>query len=90
MISCLTAFEARAVSYLLTPQDWSLFTHIEIRIQDSVQNGGTSIVYGGEFNTHIIDALRALGYQVTILQYEDKNKMIRIDWSRVIYKGEEK
>ena len=84
MLSCLTALEARAISYLETPNDWSLFTHIEVRIIDSIQHGGTSILYGGEFNSKIIDALRALGYAVTILQYEGKNKMIRIDWSRIM------
>lgn len=84
MLSCLTALEARAIAYLTTPDDWSLFTHIEVRIIDSIQHGGTSILYGGEYNSKIIDALRALGYEVTILQYEGKNKMIRIDWSHIM------
>ena len=84
MLSCLTALEARAIAYLETPNDWSLFTHIEVRIIDSIQHGGTSILYGGEFNNKIIDALRALGYAVTILQHEGKDKMIRIDWSRIM------
>ena len=84
MLQCLTALEARAIAYLITPKDWSIYSHIEARIIDSIQNGGTSIIYAGEFNMHIIDALRALGYEVTILQYNNKNQMIRINWSNVI------
>ena len=83
MLSCLTALEARAISFLITPEDWSLYTHIEVRIIDCMQHGGTSIIYGGEFNNHVIDALRALGYEVIRLQYENKNTMLRIDWSSV-------
>lgn len=84
MLSCLTALEARAIAYLLTPEDWSIYTHIEIRIIDAIQHGGVSILYGGEFNNHVIDALRALGYEVVRLQYEGKEKMIRIDWSHIM------
>ena len=84
MFQCLTALEARAIAYLITPEDWSIFSHIEIRILDSVQHGGTSILYGSDFNLHIIDALRALGYEITILQYENKQKMLRIDWSHIM------
>ena len=84
MLNCLTALEARAIAYLVTPEDWSLYTHIEVRIKDAVQNGGTHILYGGTFNTHIIDALRALGYEVVIMQFEGKPKMIRIDWTRIM------
>ena len=84
MLSCLTALEARAISYLITPEDWSLFTHIEIRIKDSMQHGGTSILYGNKYNSSVINALRALGYEVTRLQYEGKEEMIRIDWSRIM------
>lgn len=84
MLSCLTALEARAIAYLLTPEDWSLFTHIEVRIIDSVQHGGTSILYGGKYNSSVINALRSLGYEVTRLQYEGKDEMIRIDWSEVV------
>lgn len=83
MLNCLTASEARAIAFLTTPEDWSIYTHIEVRILDSIQHGGTSILYGNTFNTHIIDALRALGYTVTILQYEGKEKMLRIDWTNV-------
>ena len=83
MIGCLTAREARAVAHLLYPEDWSIYTHIEIRILDSIQNGGTSIIYAGNFNTRVIDALRALGYTVTCLEYEGKQKMIRIEWSDI-------
>lgn len=84
MLSLFTAIEARATAYLITPEDYSLYTHIEIRILDSVQHGGTHIVYAGKFNNHIIDALRALGYEVTRLQYEGQNDMLRIDWSHVM------
>lgn len=84
MLTCLTALEARAISYLTTPNDWSVYTHIEVRIFDSIQHGSTSIIYAGDINTHVIDALRALGYEVTILQYEGKDKMMRIDWTNIM------
>lgn len=84
MLQCLTALEARAIAYLVTPEDWSIFSHIEIRILDSVQHGGTRVIYGGDFSVHVIDALRALGYEVTIMQFEGKEKMIRIDWSHIM------
>lgn len=83
MLTLFTALEARAISYLKDPIDFSLYTHIEIRILDSVQHGGTHILYAGEINSHVIDALRALGYDVTILQYEGKEKMVRIDWTNI-------
>ena len=83
MLTCLTASEARAVAFLLTPEDYSLYTHIEIRIIDSIQHGGTSIIYAGKFNNKVIDALRALGYQVTEFQHENKEKMLRISWDKV-------
>ena len=76
-----TALEARASSYLVTSEDYSIYLHIEQRILDSVQYGGTSILYGGKITHNVIDALRALGYEVTHLLYEGKNKMIRIDWT---------
>ena len=82
MLTCLTAMEARAIAYLITPEDWSIYTHIEVRISDSIQHGGTSILYGGEINLHVVDALRALGSTVTYLQYEGKPQMVRIDWSK--------
>ena len=83
MLTLFTALEARAISYLVDPIDWSLFTHIEIRILDSVQHGGTHIIYAGTINNHVIDALRALGYEVVHLEYEGKEKMVRIDWTNV-------
>ena len=79
-----TALEARATAYLISPLDYSIFQHIQIRIADSVQHGGTSILYAGEFNYHVIDALRALGYEVTQLQYKGKDTMIRVDWSHIM------
>ena len=84
MIALLTALEARAISYLISAEDYSLYQHIEVRIMDSMQYGGTSILYSGNFNGHVIDALRALGYQVTILQYDNKDKMLRISWDKVV------
>ena len=83
MLTLFTALEAREISYLKEPIDFSLYTHIEVRILDSVQHGGTHILYAGEINNHVIDALRALGYDVTILQYEGKEKMVRIDWTNI-------
>ena len=83
MLTLFTALEARAISYLLSAEDFSIFNHIEIRILDSVQHGGTHILYAGTFNNHVIDALRALGYNITRLEYEGKEKMLRIDWTNV-------
>ena len=83
MLTLFTALEARAISYLKDPIDFSLYTHIEVRILDNVQHGGTHILYAGEINSHVIDALRALGYDVTILHYEGKEKMVRIDWTNI-------
>ena len=83
MMTLFTALEARAISYLEEPIDWSLYTHIEVRILDSVQHGGTHLLYAGEINNHVISALRALGYDVTHLEYEGKQRMIRIDWTNI-------
>lgn len=84
MLTCLTALEARAISYLISPEDWSLYSHIEVRIFDSIQHGATKVIYAGPINLHVVDALRALGYEVTILQYEGKEKMMRIDWTNIM------
>ena len=84
MLTMFTALEARATAYLISPEDFSLYQHIEIRILDSVQHGGTSLLYGGKITHGVVDALRALGYEVTHLQYEGKEAMIRIDWSRIM------
>lgn len=83
MLTLFTALEARAISYLIDPIDWSLYTHIEIRILDSVQNGGTHLLYAGEINNHVVNALRALGYDITYLESENKKRMIRIDWTNI-------
>lgn len=83
MMTLFTALEARAISYLVDPIDWSLYTHIEVRILDSVQHGGTHLLYAGEINTHVINALRALGYEVVLLEYEGHVKMARIDWTNI-------
>ena len=75
----LTAFEARAVAHLQTPKDFSLHKRIEIRIWDSIQNGGTNIIYAGEMTDNVIEAFRNLGYEVTPMAYEDKY-MYKISW----------
>ena len=84
MLTMFTALEARATAYLISPEDYSIYQHIEIRIADSVQHGGTTVIYGGKITHGVIDALRALGYEVTRLQYEGKQEMIRIDWSNIM------
>ena len=84
MLSLFSALEARAIAYLVSPEDFSIYNHIEIRILDSVQHGGTNILYGGKITNGVIDALRALGYEVTILQYEGKEEMVRIDWTNIM------
>lgn len=81
MLTMFTALEARASSYLATAEDYSIYLHIEQRILDSVQYGGASILYGGKITHNVVDALRALGYTVTYLHYEGKERMIRIDWA---------
>lgn len=84
MLTMFTALEARATAYLVSSEDYSLYQHIEIRILDSVQHGGTHILYGGKITHGVIDALRALGYEVTRLQYEGKDAMVRIDWTNIM------
>ena len=83
MLTMFTALEARATAYLVSSEDYSLYQHIEIRILDSVQHGGTHILYGGKITHGVIDALRALGYEVTRLQYEGKEAMVRINWTNI-------
>ena len=84
MLTMFTALEARATAYIADIENYSIYLHIEQRILDSVQHGGTSILYGGKITHNVIDALRALGYEVTHLQYEGKDAMIRIDWSHIM------
>ena len=84
MLTMFTALEARATAYLVSPEDYSIYQHIEVRIIDSVQHGGTHIIYAGKITAPVIDALRALGYEVTILQYEGKEEMVRIDWTNIM------
>lgn len=83
MLTMFTALEARATAYLVSPKDYSLYQHIEIRILDSVQHGGTHIIYAGEITTGVTEALRALGYEITHLHYEEK-EMLRIDWTNIM------
>ena len=84
MLTLFTALEARAISYLVSPEDFSIYTHIEVRILDSVQHGGTHILYAGKITHNVVDALRALGYEITHLHYEGKEAMIRIDWTNIM------
>lgn len=81
-INLLTAAEARAIANLITPQDYSIHKHIEIRIWDSIQNGGTNIIYAGDMTDNVIKAFKALGYEVTAMQYEDEVKMYKISWEK--------
>ena len=85
MLNMFSALEARATAYLVTPEDYSLYQHIEIRILDSVQHGGTHLLYAGKITHNVVEALRALGYEVTILQYADTdNSLTRIDWTNIM------
>lgn len=83
MLTLFTALEARAIAYLRSPEDFSIYTHIEVRVLDSVQHGATHLLYAGAINDHVIEALRALGYEVTVLQYEGQERMVRIDWTNI-------
>ena len=78
----LTAREALAVASLLTPSDFSIHKHIEVRIWDSIQHGGKSILYAGEFPENVAQALNALGYTLTYLQHEDK-QVVQISWDKI-------
>lgn len=80
MLTMFTALEAQATAALARPENYSIYLHIEERILDAVQYGGTSILYAGPINHEIVDALRALGYKVVHLQYEGKERMVRISW----------
>lgn len=83
MLTMFTALEARATAYLITPEDYSIYQHLEIRIQDCVQHGCTHVLYAGKLPEGVRQALRALGYELTDLQYGDQ-KMIRIDWTNIM------
>lgn len=76
----LTAREAAAVASLKTPQDFSLHKHLEVRIWDSISNGGTYIIYAGELSQNVRQALIALGYHLTSFQNESNVEITRIDW----------
>lgn len=80
----LTAHEAAAIAHLLTPKDYSLEKRIEIRIWDSIQNGGNQIIYAGEMTDNVIAALRALGYIVIPMVYEGEIKSYKIKWEDVL------
>lgn len=75
----LTGCEAAAISYLLTPKDFSLHKHIEVRIWDSIQHGGTHIIYAGELTDNVVKALEALGYTVIKMVSKEKT-MVKICW----------
>lgn len=78
----LTAREAKAVALLLTPKDFSIQKHIEVRIWDSIQHGGESIIYAGEITENVVKAMEALGYTMIRLEHDDEY-MYRISWERV-------
>lgn len=80
----LIAREAAAMALLHTPKDFSLHKRLEIRIWDSIQNGGTNIIYAGEITEDVIRSLRALGYTVTPMQYENQTRMYKISWEDII------
>ena len=80
----LTAHEAAAIAHLLTPKDFSLEKRIEIRIWDAIQNGGTHIIYAGEMTDNVLAALRALGYQVVPMLFEDEIKSYKIKWEDIL------
>lgn len=84
MLTLFTALEARAIAYLVSPEDYSIYTHIEVRILDSVQHGATHLLYAGSLTPGVEQALRALGYEITHLSYDDKEAMIRIDWTNIM------
>lgn len=85
MLTMFTALEARATAYLISPEDYSLYQHIEIRILDSVQHGGTHLLYAGKISRNVMEALRALGYELTILKFsEDDDSLTRIDWTNIM------
>ena len=54
MLTMFTALEARATAYLVSPEDYSLYQHIEIRILDSVQHGATHMLYAGKITPNVI------------------------------------
>ena len=78
----LVAREAAAMAHLLSAKDFSLHKRIEIRIWDSIQNGGTNIIYAGEITENVINALRDLGYTVTPMTFEDK-VMYKVSWEDI-------
>lgn len=85
MLTMFTALEARATAYLKSPDDYSIYQHIEIRILDCVQHGGTHVLYAGKITRAVIEALRALGYEIDILKFDDEEGSVtRIDWTNIM------
>ena len=80
MLNMFSASEARATAYLLSAEDYSFYQHLEIRILDSVQHGGTYIIYTGEIPLNVLDALDALGYIYVRLEHDDE-VAYRITWA---------
>lgn len=76
----LTAREAAAVAHLITHDDYAIHKRIEVRIWDSIQNGGKQIIYAGEITNNVIAALHDLGYTVSFMKYENEIKMYKISW----------
>ena len=77
----LTAREALAIASLLTPEEFSLHKHLEVRIWDSIRIGGKHIIYAGEFPDNVARAFLALGYTITYLEHEDK-QLVQISWDK--------
>lgn len=79
----LTAHEAAAIAHLLTPKDFSIQKRLEIRIWDSIQNGGKQIIYAGEMTENVVAAMRALGYTVIPMTFEGEVKSYKIKWEDI-------
>lgn len=76
----LTAREACALATLLTPEDFSAQKHLEVRIWEQIQYGGTYIIHAGELSNNVIAAMRALGYTVAEMSTDQGVMLYRISW----------
>ena len=61
----LSAREASAYTSLRTPDEFSMYKHLEIRIMDTVRNCGTYIMHAGELSEGVIKCFVILGYTIT-------------------------
>lgn len=78
----LSAREALAYASLKTPEDFSNYKHLEVRIMDSVRNGGMYIMHAGDLTDSVINCYIALGYHVCKQQYEN-GTIYKISWENV-------